>query len=179
MSNTNRDALVVLQARAGDRDSLEQLLSGIQGRLRGYIVGVVGATAADDVLQDTLITICRNLKWLRDPELFLPWAYRIASRSCFKTLKRDRRFTQADDDTDLADESTSVTQPELQLFSEVPELLQKISPASRAVLSLHYLRELSIHEVAAILEIGVGAAKSRLAYGLSCLRKLVTEKEKL
>ena len=179
MVNSGRRIRLVMQARTGDRDSIEQLLSEIQPQLLGYITGVVGRTAADDVLQDAFVQICRNLKWLRDPELFLPWAYRIASRSCFKTLKRDRRFTQAEEDTDFPEESTSVTQPELQLFSEVPELLQKISPSSRAVLSLHYLRELSIQEVAAILEIGVGTAKSRLAYGLSCLRKLVTEKEKL
>jgi RNA polymerase sigma-70 factor (ECF subfamily) len=92
MINSGRQTWLVLQARIGDRESLEQLLSGIQPRLLGYISGLVGRTAADDVLQDTFIQICRNLKWLRDPELFMPWAYRIASRACFKSLKHDRRF---------------------------------------------------------------------------------------
>ena len=60
-----------------------------------------------------------------------------------------------------------------ELFLAVPELLEKISPASRAVLLLHYVQELSIEEVAAILDIGVGTAKSRLGYGLASLRKLL------
>jgi RNA polymerase sigma-70 factor (ECF subfamily) len=140
---------------------------------------VVGRTAADDVLQDTFVQICRNLKWLRDPELFMPWVYRIASRSCFKSLKHDRRFPRADEESILLDDVAGASQPERSLFCDVPELLEKISPASRAVLTLHYLQDLSLQEVAAILEIGIGTAKSRLAYGLSCLRQIVNKKEKL
>jgi RNA polymerase sigma-70 factor (ECF subfamily) len=179
MVNSSRQTRLVLQARTGDRESLEQLLTGIQQRLLGYISGVVGRTAADDVLQDTFVQICRNLKWLRDPELFMPWVYRIASRSCFKSLKHDRRFPRADEESILLDDVAGASQPERSLFCDVPELLEKISPASRAVLTLHYLQDLSLQEVAAILEIGIGTAKSRLAYGLSCLRQIVNKKEKL
>ena len=71
MINSTRETLLILQARTGDRESLEQLLAGIQLRLLGYISAVVGRTAADDVLQDAFLQICRNLKWLRDPELFI------------------------------------------------------------------------------------------------------------
>ena len=46
-----------------------------------------------------------------------------------------------------------------------------ISPTSRAVLILHFEEELSLPEVAAILDIPVGTAKSRLGYGLSSIRK--------
>lgn len=176
---SSREARLVLQARAGDREALERLLSDIQSRLLGYISGVVGRTAADDVLQDAFLQICRNLKWLRDPELFLPWAYRVASRACFKSLKHDRRFTTTEETNVVADEVGWVSQPELHLFCSVPGLLEKISPASRAVLNLHYLQDLPLQEVAAILEIGLGTAKSRLAYGLSCLRQIVNGKEKL
>ncbi len=178
MLNSNRQIRMVLRARAGDRESLEQLLSGIQPRLLGYITGLVGRTAADDVLQDTFIQICRNLKWLRDPEVFTPWAYRIASRECFRSLKQHRRFPPADEYSVSMDEKTRVSQPELRLYCTLPELLEQISLASRAVLTLHYSMELSIQEVAAILEIDVGTAKSRLAYGLSRLRQIVKGKEK-
>lgn len=62
------------------------------------------------------------------------------------------------------------------MFSDLPELFEKISPASRAVLSLHYMQDPPLQEVAAILEIAPGTAESRLAYGLSCLRKIVMGK---
>jgi RNA polymerase sigma-70 factor (ECF subfamily) len=139
---------------------------------------MVGRTAADDVLQEAFLQICRNLKWLRNPELFMPWTYRIASRACFKFLKHQRRFPPTGEESVVPENIAWASQPELQLFCDVPELLEKISPASRAVLNLHYLQHLPIQEVAAILEIGVGTAKSRLAYGLLCLRQIVNGKEK-
>jgi DNA-directed RNA polymerase specialized sigma24 family protein len=36
---------------------------------------------------------------------------------------------------------------------------------------LHYLEEMTLHEVAAVLEILPGTVKSRLAYGLARLRR--------
>ncbi len=174
-----KEARLVLQARAGDGEALEQLLAGIQPRLLPYIANMVGRTTADDVLQETFLQICRHLKWLRDPELFLPWAYRIANRACLKSLKRDRRFPSLEEEQASSDEARSVSQPELHLFCSMPELLAKISPASRAVLHLHYWQDLPLQEVAAILEITAGTAKSRLAYGLSRLRQIINEKEPL
>jgi RNA polymerase sigma-70 factor, ECF subfamily len=179
MMTSSGEARLVLQARAGDAEALERLLTGIQSRLLGYVSGVVGRTAADDILQETFLQICRNIKWLRDPELFGPWAYRIASRACFKSLKHEHRFPKEHEQGVSSEEAGWVSRPELALFCSVPELLAKISPASRAVLNLHYLQDLPIQEVAAILEIGLGTAKSRLAYGLSCLRQIVNVKEKL
>jgi len=43
----------------------------------------------------------------------------------------------------------------------------ELPPASRAVIVLHYLQEMSFHEVATVLEILPGTVKSRLAYGLA------------
>ena len=53
-------------------------------------------------------------------------------------------------------------------------LLDYVSPASRAVLLLHYLHDLSLEDTAAILDIPVGTAKSRLHYGVATLRKHLT-----
>jgi RNA polymerase sigma-70 factor (ECF subfamily) len=46
------------------------------------------------------------------------------------------------------------------------------------VLLLHYQQHLSIEETAAILDIPLGTAKSRLSYGVATIRNLLKEKEK-
>jgi RNA polymerase sigma-70 factor (ECF subfamily) len=46
-----------------------------------------------------------------------------------------------------------------------------ISPASRAVLMLHFEEDLSLPEISAILGIPLGTVKSRLAYGLNSIRR--------
>lgn len=167
---------ITLRAQAGDRDSLETLLRALQRPLWAYVAGLVGPTSADDVLQELLLQICRDLKWLRDPTLLTPWSYRIASRCSFKWLKRNRRFVQTAGDTFSLEEVAAPDANERQLFTTLPEFLGQVSPASRAVLTLHYLHERSLEEVAAILEINLGTVKSRLAYGLTCLRECVNRK---
>jgi RNA polymerase sigma-70 factor (ECF subfamily) len=167
---TTQEALWVLRAQSGDRDALELLLGSIQPPLHRYVRGLVGAFHADDVLQDTLILIARKLAWLHRAELFRAWAFRIASRLAFKHLKKERRRPEdAVDDSELRQFPAAEIPPD----DRLKDLLTTdvISPASRAVLMLHFAEQLPMEEVAAILEIPIGTAKSRLAYGLATIRK--------
>lgn len=158
----------MLRAQCGDREALELLLRAIQPALSRYLRGVVGATWADDVLQDVLIVVARKLAWLEDPELFRAWAFRIASRAAFKHLKRERRWVG--DDAGLEDIAAPESRPTEELLQQLATL-EGISPASRAVLVLHFQEEMTLLAVAAILEVPLGTVKSRLAYGLKALRK--------
>ncbi len=177
MADVRDEALLVLRAQCGDREALETLLRASQASLFRYISSLVGPAAAEDVLQDVLIQICRKLKWLREPSLFRAWAFRVSSRAAFAQLKRDRRWLDRHEDGVPLDNLPATDRERLpQFFRELPELLEEVSPASRAVLMLHYVHDLSLEETAAVLEISPGTAKSRLAYGLSCLRQQLERK---
>lgn len=54
---------------------------------------------------------------------------------------------------------------------DVRSLLHQVSPASRVVLTLHYLEGLTLEATAAELGVAPGTVKSRLAYGLKQLRE--------
>jgi RNA polymerase sigma-70 factor (ECF subfamily) len=168
---SRQQAQWVLRAQCNDREALELLLRSAQPSLHRYLCNLIGVFYADDVLQEVLITVCRKLKWLHTPELFGPWVYRIASRTAFRHLKRERRWLEQVRDKSVLEETPA---PEIQTTAEILQHLlnaDSISPASRAVLALHFQEELSLPEVAAILEIPLGTVKSRLAYGLTALRK--------
>lgn len=168
MDTSRQQSLWVLRAQCGDRDALELLLRSIQPSLRRYLCGLVGTFHSDDVLQEVLIVVARKLVWLEQPELFRPWTFRIASRAGFKHLKRERRWLG--DDTGLEDLAAPDPPPPDELLQQLPTM-DGISPASRAVLVLHFQEELSLPAVAAILEVPLGTVKSRLAYGLKAMRK--------
>jgi len=178
MSNPHDELQLVLLAQCGDSAALEALLAGIQHRLSRYISGLVGRPAAEDVLQESFVQIWRNLTWLRRPELFRPWAYRIASRTCYRHLKRSRQWQERVDGDAAVEDLPAPAACGIDFAGGLDALLAEVSPASRAVLMLHYGEDLSIEETAAILDIGVGTAKSRLAYGLTCLRDLAESKGK-
>jgi RNA polymerase sigma-70 factor (ECF subfamily) len=174
---TPDQTLLVLLAQTGDRAALEQLLHEIHAPLRRYVTSLAGATLADDILQETALQIFRKLRFLREPAVFRSWTFRIASRIAFSQLKRAGGWEPLDA---APPERLSVLNPNL---GEPPDeafldLIDRVSPASRAVLLLHYQNDLSLEETAAILEIPIGTAKSRLHYGVSTLRKHLTSERK-
>jgi RNA polymerase sigma factor (sigma-70 family) len=58
-----------------------------------------------------------------------------------------------------------------ELVEQLPQLVASLSPASRAVIVLYYLHEMTLDETSAVLEIPVGTVKSRLSYVLDSLRQ--------
>lgn len=161
----------VLRAQCNDRDALEALLRSVQPALGRYLSGLAGSTDADDLMQDVLVIVVRRIGALDDPNLFRHWLFRIASREAFRHIKK-RRLWQGrhEDDAQLDDLPTAEAPPSGELLRELLAT-DTISPASRAVLVLHFEEELSLPEVAAILDIPLGTAKSRLGYGLRSIRK--------
>jgi RNA polymerase sigma-70 factor, ECF subfamily len=162
--------LLVLLAQTGDRAALEQLLHTIYAPLRRYITHLAGADFADDILQETSIQIFRKLAFLREPSVFRPWCFRIASRIAFSQLKAARRWQPLDDVPAQHLVTPALNQGELPDEAFLA-LLDQVSPASRAVLLLQYQQDLSLEEIAAVLEIPIGTVKSRLHYGVTTLRK--------
>ena len=163
----------VLQAQSGSREALDALFKSVQEPLFRYIVTVVNDRhLAEDVLQEVFIRIYRKLRWLREPQAFRAWSYQIATREAFRYLKRERLWTDQVRDEDVLNAmpvADPVYSPEL--VRQLPELVGDLSPASRAVIVLYYLHELSLVETAAVLDVPVGTVKSRLAYGLEKLRR--------
>ncbi len=174
MDDSKHETRLVVLAQSGDRAALEELFARLEAPLLRYVRGAVGdAALAEDVLQEVFILVYRKLYWLREPSLFRPWAYRIASREIVRQLKRARRWpAQFDEDftaESVPDEPRAEAWPGL--AERLPELLARVSPASRMVLVLHYLDEMPLPEVADVLGLPLGTIKSRLAYGLSALRR--------
>ena len=161
----------MLRAQTGDREAIELLLRSVQPALSRYLRGLVGPQHADDLTQEVLLTVHRKIWWLTSAELFRPWMFRIASRTAFRFLKKERRWPEHLRD-DIALETLAAPAP-----PPVPEALAdllrgaELTPASRAVLLLHFAEDMSLPEVSAVLDIPLGTVKSRLAYGLAALRR--------
>jgi RNA polymerase sigma-70 factor (ECF subfamily) len=179
---SQRESWWVLQAQSGSHEALNELFRSVQEPLFRYIVSLVrDQHLAEDILQEVFIRVYRKLRWLREPEAFRAWTYQIASREAFRYLNRERRWSDQ-----VRDEATLTTLPASdherefprEMIESLPQLVDNLSPASRAVVVLFYLHELSLIETAAVLDIPVGTAKSRLAYGLESLRRTFKGMEK-
>jgi RNA polymerase sigma-70 factor (ECF subfamily) len=179
MTSREQENWWVLRAQSGDRQALDRLLRAVQEPLYRYILSLNGGDhhGGEDVLQEVFVRIFRKIRCLREPTLFRPWMYRMATRETLRHLQRDKRWTEQVRDEALLDAVPSPAAAEIreqiapEIRERLPELVAGISPASRAVVVLFYLHEMPLAEVAATLDIPLGTAKSRLAYGLTKLRQ--------
>ena len=166
---------LVLRAQLGDRDALDELYRRLSPKLFRYISAIVRNDAsAEDLLQEVLLIIYRKIRWLDHPESFQSCAYRLAGREAIRAANKGRRRQEVQ----LSDVEWSAIQQhqrspsETRLLHEaITRQIEQLSPASRAVLSLHYMEDMEIAEAAAVLNLPIGTAKSRLAFGIERLRQ--------
>ena len=173
------ERLLVLLVQSGDTAAFEKLLIRIYKPLCSYLGKLAGESMVEDILQETSLQIYRQIRFLREPKALRAWVYRIATRIAFVHLSRARRWREIE--TDPVAIKGLLTNSDLEEFefeSDLLNLVDRVSPASRAVLLLHYQQHLSLEETAAILGIPLGTAKSRLSYGVATLRKFIKEKER-
>ena len=146
----------------------------MQDALQRHVRALVSdADLADDVLQDVLWTIARRLPQLRDAKWFRPWAYRIATRAALRRTHAERRWRDAlrGEELSLLESPLEESSLDAEAFHEMVEQIDGLSAASSIVMRMHYMEEMTFPEIAEALEISVGTVKSRVAYGLSTLRR--------
>jgi len=165
MSQPDQDeSLLVMLVQRGDVAAFEKLLRRLHSPMRQY-VAKMGTADADDVLQEVAIRIFQKVHLLREPAVFRAWAFRIATRISVAHLKRQKRWRELENDPELI-RTMDAERPEHGNPIAFLELIDHVSPASRAALLLHYEQHLSLEETAAILGVPLGTVKSRLSYGL-------------
>jgi RNA polymerase sigma-70 factor (ECF subfamily) len=163
-------AELVHRARRGDREAFGVLAAGAVDRLYDLARLILrDADLAQDATQETLVRAWRRLPSLRDVERFDAWLYRLTVRTCWDTRKTSQRWrselvivrtepAEHDRSTQLADRD------------ELERGLQRLSDTQRAVLVLTFYLGYSPSDVAEVLDIPVGTAKSRLHYAIEALR---------
>ncbi len=161
---------LIISAQAGDADALEAVLREAD-RIATPLLRRLAGSSASDVLQGVLWDVTRKLTWLEEPLAFRAWIYRMAARAALKHLKREQRVWPFVSDEDAGIVADPQPLPDDSRREEIEALLDLLSPRSRVVLVLHYLEEMPLDEVAAVLGVPLGTVKSRLAYGLRALRR--------
>ncbi|MGO9567044.1 MAG: RNA polymerase sigma factor [Desulfomonilaceae bacterium] len=80
---------LVDKALEGDRESLEELIEGLQDTVYGLAIRMLSHPAdAEDATQEILLKIVMNLGSFQKKSTFTTWVYRIASNHLLTTRKR-------------------------------------------------------------------------------------------
>lgn len=173
------DALLAVRCQLGERAAFDELIRRWAEPLRRYVRRVGGdAGAADELVQDIWLGVLQGIRRLQDPSRFRSWLFGIAHRRLMDRL-RDR-YAAPDSAGEPAEEiAAGLPDPDRDIEArQLDQGLQRLPAFEREVLSLFYLEEMSLAEVAQVLAIPVGTVKSRLFRARQLLRLEITGERK-
>jgi RNA polymerase sigma-70 factor (ECF subfamily) len=154
-------AALVRGAQRGDAMAMDELL----GVLAPYVARICGPVALQDgadAAQETLVAVFRNLGQLKSPEALFGWVRSIAVREAVRIARRRRVVVEPADPPSETDMS---------LAADIDDVLHRLSPEHRAVLTLRHIEGLDEQEVARVLALPVGTVRSRLFRARSAFRR--------
>jgi RNA polymerase sigma-70 factor (ECF subfamily) len=165
------EEILVLDAQAGNRQALGNLLTVCQPAILRHIVRLTGAgNSAQDIWQESAIAAMNGLRNLQDPALFRPWLYRITTFKCRDWQRKYFRSQAAEHTLDETVLAAPFSQED-DLTEEIRQVMESMDGEQRQLLALFYREGLSVQEVALALAITSGAVKTRLFRAREKFRK--------
>jgi RNA polymerase sigma factor (sigma-70 family) len=130
--------------------------------------------AAEDAVQEALLTAYQHLDDLRDPAAFPGWLKRIVLTQCARIMRRrwqteqplDEEWLLADEDDDPAEQADARWQE-----AALQDAVGRLSLPERTVTQLYYLDDYSQQEIARLLQVPLTTVKKRLQYAREHLRE--------
>lgn len=132
---------------------------------------------ANDITQETLIKIYKELINFRNESSLYTWIYRITINLSLNLLKKKKLrsffdFEEVDEWLFKDDrQSPELSFRENELSNKIQEALKKLPEKQRTVFTLRYYDELSYEEISEILGTSVGALKANYFHAVNKLQK--------
>ena len=186
MSDTDVSKELVQKAAAGDKSAFEELYRTTCCAVYFTCFGFVkDEQEAQDITQDVYLTAYEQLGTLEDVGKFKPWLYRIAANKSINCLKKKQPILPGDEQLEdmETEENENFLPEEYALNAGKREIVLKIiqetcSDVLYQTILLHYFNELSIAEIAEIMECPEGTVKYRLSVARAKIKEGVLRYEK-
>jgi RNA polymerase sigma-70 factor (ECF subfamily) len=159
---------------AGDSAAFRRLIERESPRLLRFALGMLGSLEeAEDVVQETLVSLWENAAaWTPDARIGT-WLYRVCHNRSIDRLRRRRVFV----DESVLDELTDLSEPaDLGLIQgerarDLRDAVAQLSPRQRTAVLLFHFEELPQRETAQVMGISEAALESLLARARRQIRR--------
>jgi RNA polymerase sigma-70 factor (ECF subfamily) len=175
----------IAHLKAGD-------IAGLRALVEMYQVEAVQAAslitgdraAAEDIVQAAFLRTFQRIQGFDEARPFRPWFLRMVVNEAVKTAARQRRRVSLEEGEDvdyaaaLQRLDTTTREPEeaiqrKELVEEMQVALERLSPAQRAAVVMHYFLDLSTAEAAERLNCAPGTLRWHLSVARERLRTLL------
>ncbi len=147
---------ILLRARLGDRAAFRAVVESAQRLVYNIAWRITwNAGDAEDVTQEVFLRLFRNFAQYDPAQPFLPWFRRLAT-NCALNWKEKRRPTVELPELAVRDAGPADRSGHLQ------KAIRELPPEYQACVTLKYLEDLGVAEIAETLQVPVGTVKTWL-----------------
>jgi RNA polymerase sigma-70 factor (ECF subfamily) len=134
------------------------------------------AADAEDVCQEVFMSVFRH-DW-RSVEHLKTWLMRVTVNHCFNQLRKDNRIQTKHRRFHLepavsAEKTVETIAVERESALETVHVMRQLPEKIKPVVSLRFVNECTLNEIADILGIPLGTVKSRLNKGLKLMKRMM------
>ena len=180
------DDVYVHQTIEGDAEAFNELVARHHATIYRLAYRILKGNLEDaaDATQDTFLEAYRSIKTFQFQSKFSTWLYRIGINMCQQYIRKskadERRRTAYAQEMEFSNSISEDMSPEQEVLKiEQREIIQdainKLPPAQREVVTLHYLQHLKYREIAVVLGCSEGTVASRLNQGLKNLKRKLSK----
>jgi len=181
---TLRDTNLLKRIANGDRDAFSELYINYQPRLIKFCSRILknDVALAADIVDEAMIEIWRSAGSFSGRSQPSTWIHSIARFRLIGYLRKNKELLQDEssewlnyeDDALLPDEEIS----RVERNEEIIRNIGKLSKKHKEVIELVYFRELSIKEIASMLDISENTVKTRMFYARNHLKSILSSLNK-
>jgi RNA polymerase sigma-70 factor (ECF subfamily) len=160
----DREAALVEQVRAGDREAFGLLYARYGRVVHGILLARVPYGEVDDLVQDVFMTAFRKIDTLRDAGAFGPWVAMIARNRATDFHRRSRETTEVT-------EAVAQTRAEQREAVEVLNLIRQLPEAYREPMILRFVEGMTGPEIAERTGLAPASVRVNIHRGMKILRE--------
>ena len=170
MTVSELDSLLV-RLSSGDRDSLRCIYDELRNPIFRYVLSMIhDYQSAEDILQDTFLTVMSKADQYRSGSNARAWIYAIARNRCIDVIKDGKRTVpDLDEGYIQLGDSEACIDNDSRLF--VSEALDSLETAESQIISLSVLGGMKLPEVSECIGIPYGKVRTMYRKALKKLRK--------
>lgn len=179
---------LVTRAQKGDSAAWKELFERTQSMVTYTALGITGDwEAAQDLAQDTYLAALEKIGTLKEGAAFPGWLKMICVNRCRNYMTAKRPALLGEDDIDRTIHQLPEVQEDFlpQAYADrqetcrlVGDIVASLPEKQRATTILYYYDELTVAQIAEIMQVSTGTVKSRLNYARTQIKKQVKDMEK-
>lgn len=162
-------------AKKGDNAAFARLIEIVKVKMYKTAISILkNDDDACDAIQETLMSAYKNLNTLNNSGYFSTWIIRILINKCYDIIRTNKKVIYLNEKMQV--ESNTYYEIYCEK-SELEMILNQIDDDLRTITVLYYYDDLTVTEIADILDIPEGTVKSRLSRARDKIFKILKKEE--